>query len=95
MDAVPPAQGGPNYDYFEALEKWPAAVDPQSAAKKYTSHPNLDTNDWIEFDLRKPVARSRGSDCDGLVWVRLAADVPQSGPARILSSACRASRTVT
>ena len=72
------AQGGPDYDYFTELQKWPAAVDPQSAAKKYTSDPRLDTNDWTEFDLSKPGAKVSLPDCDGLIWIRLGVDVPES-----------------
>ena len=47
-------RAGPDFDYFRELEKWTAAVDPTSARLKYTSDPDLDTNDWLDIAVPKP-----------------------------------------
>ena len=63
-------------DYFEAIEKWVAAVDPQSAAKKYAIDPNLDTSDWRDIAVPKPWEEAGLPDFDGLVWFRHELEVP-------------------
>ncbi len=64
------------FEYFPALEKWAAAVDPQSAAKKYVSDPNLDTSDWLEVDVPQPWESVGLENFDGLVWFRRELEIP-------------------
>jgi sialate O-acetylesterase len=71
---------GPGYDYFEALQKWTAAVDPESAKRRYSSDPELDTGDW--WDIPVPKAwKAAGvpglENFDGLVWFRHWVEVPE------------------
>ena len=70
---------GPDYEFFGALEKWMATVDPASAAKKYSSDPNLDTSDWVDVAVPKPweeTGVAELKDFDGLVWFRHLVDIP-------------------
>src|SRR5205807_1397731 len=68
--------GGANYDYFAAVEKGAATVDPASARRKYASDPSLDTGDWIDIAVPKPWQEAGLADFDGLVWFRREIDVP-------------------
>ncbi|QDU27353.1 Glycosyl hydrolases family 2, sugar binding domain [Anatilimnocola aggregata] len=67
---------GENYDHFAELEKWAAKVDPESAKKKYTSDPELDTSDWQEIDVPQPWEEAGLGDFDGLVWFRHHLEIP-------------------
>ena len=69
---------GPNYDFFQALEKWTATVDPQSAQEKYPSNLNLDTKDWVDIEVPKPWQEAGLKDFHGLVWFRHEIDIPES-----------------
>jgi sialate O-acetylesterase len=71
---------GADFELFRALEQWTAKMDPASAAKKYSSDPNLDTSDWL--DIAVPMAWEKTGlpalqDFDGLVWFRTTFDVPE------------------
>lgn len=69
-------KGAEDYDYFAEVEKWAAAVDPQSARRKYVSDPNLTTDDWRDMTVPKPWEEAGLLDFDGLVWFRREVDVP-------------------
>lgn len=71
--------GGPNFDYFRALETWTAKVDPLSAERKYISDQNLNTDDWLEIDVPKPweeTGLAPLANFDGLVWFRHELEIP-------------------
>ena len=75
------AAGGPDFDYFRALEQWTAAVDPVSAERKYISDPLLNTDDWL--DIRVPGAWEDSGleplkEFDGLVWFRQELEIPEA-----------------
>ena len=72
---------GRDFEFFRALEKWTATVDPQSAQRKYASDPNLDTRDWHDIAVPKPweeTGIAELKDFDGLVWFRHTLDIPES-----------------
>jgi sialate O-acetylesterase len=64
------------YDYFAELEKWAAAVDPESARLKYTSDPDLKTDGWRDLAVPKPWQEAGLPDFHGLVWFHHSIDVP-------------------
>ena len=71
---------GQDFEFFRALEQWTAKVDPVSAAKKFSSDPNLDTRDWLDIAVPKPWEETglpELKDFDGLVWFRSTFDVPE------------------
>jgi len=72
------AEGGADFDYFRAVEKWPALIDPASANKKYNSALDLVTDDWMDFDMGIPGAKVSLADFSGLAWIRVEIDVPPS-----------------
>ncbi|MBJ7344558.1 MAG: hypothetical protein JHD09_04695 [Gemmataceae bacterium] len=76
---------GSNFDFFQALEKWTAKVDPQSAKEKYTSNPNLDTSSWVDIEVPKPWNETGLKDHNGLVWFRNTIDIPESMKGKDLS----------
>jgi sialate O-acetylesterase len=67
---------GTKYDYFAALEKWIATVDPESAKQKYASTVDLKTDDWRDIEVPKPWEDAGLPGYDGLVWFRTTIDVP-------------------
>jgi sialate O-acetylesterase len=69
-------EGAEHYDYFTELEKWAAAVDPASARLKYTSDPDLKTNDWLDLAVPRPWQDAGLPGFHGLVWFRHWIDVP-------------------
>ena len=72
---------GADFEYFRALEQWTAKADPQSAVKKYSSDPNLDTSDWLDIAVPKPWEETglpELANFDGLVWFRHTVEVPES-----------------
>ncbi|HZK81835.1 MAG TPA: sialate O-acetylesterase, partial [Humisphaera sp.] len=75
----------PGYDYFSELEKWTARVDPQSAARKYVSDPNLNTDDWIDVEVPKPWQETALKDFHGLAWFRHEVEIPESWAGKDLS----------
>lgn len=81
------AMGGPGYDYFKDLERWTAAVDPQSARSKYSSDPKLDTKDWLDIAVPKPWKETDLKDFTGLAWFRHWIDIPESWNGKDLSLA--------
>jgi sialate O-acetylesterase len=66
-----------NFDYFEALEKWTAEVDPSSANRGYIRHPDLKTDDWIDIAVPKPWQDAGLPGFHGLVWFRHWIEVPK------------------
>ena len=64
------------YDYFGAVEKWVAAVDPRSARQKYMSAIDLNT-DWLDIEVPKSWKEAGLPNFDGLVWFRRWIDVPE------------------
>lgn len=70
-------EGAESFDYFAELEKWTAAVDPESARRKYIADPELATNDWIDITVPKPWQEAGLADFTGLVWFRHWIDVPK------------------
>ena len=71
--------GGENFDYFQTIENWLAKVDPKSAKLKYTSDPNLKTDDWFDIAVPKPWQETgikELKDFDGLVWFRHTIEIP-------------------
>lgn len=82
------AAGGPDFDYFRALEKWTALVDPASAEQKYISDPQLNTDKWLDISVPKPweeTGLAALKDFDGLVWFRHVIDLPESWAGEDLS----------
>lgn len=72
---------GPDFEFFRAMEQWTAAVDPESAAKKYVSDPDLKTDDWLEITVPKPWEETgieSLKDFDGFVWFRQTIDIPEA-----------------
>ena len=72
---------GADFEFFRALEQWTAKMDPPSAAKKYSSNPNLDTSDWLDIAVPKPWEETglpELANFDGLVWFRHTVEVPES-----------------
>ena len=72
---------GAGFEFFRALEEWMAKADPQSAVKKYSSDPNLDTSDWLDIAVPKPWEETglpELANFDGLVWFRHTMEVPES-----------------
>ena len=72
---------GADFEFFRAVEQWTAKADPASAAKKYSSDVNLDTNDWLDIAVPKPWEETdipELKDFDGLVWFRHTVDIPES-----------------
>lgn len=72
---------GADFDYFRALEQWTAAVDPVSKTLKYTSDPNLNTDDWLDISVPKPWEESgleQLKDFDGFVWFRHSIEIPEA-----------------
>ena len=72
---------GQGFEFFPALEKWAAKVDPRSAAKKYSSDLALDTSDWLDIAVPKAWEEAdipELKDFDGLVWFRHVVDIPES-----------------
>jgi len=72
---------GLNYDYFQAIEAWLAKVDPRSAKLKFSSDPELKTDDWFDIAVPKPWEESgikELNDFDGLVWFRRTIEIPES-----------------
>ena len=72
---------GAGFEFFRALEAWMAKADPQSAVKKYSSDPNLDTSDWLDIAVPKPWEETglpELANFDGLVWFRHTVEVPES-----------------
>lgn len=65
------------FDYFAAMEKWIAAIDPGSASQKYSAA-DLDTATWQDLDVPKPWPAAGLGDFQGLVWCRTSVDVPES-----------------
>lgn len=79
---------GADFEFFRALEQWTAKMDPPSAAKKYSSNPNLDTSDWLDIAVPKPweeTGVAELKDFDGLVWFRHTVDIPESWRGRDLA----------
>jgi len=72
------AVGGLNFDFFREIDRWTAKIDPQSARRKYSSDPQLDTKDWIDVAVPKPWHEAGLKDFNGLVWFRRNIDVPQA-----------------
>src|SRR5262249_8791381 len=79
------AVGGRDFDFFRAWEQWAAKVDPTSAQRKYTSDPDLKTDDWLDIEVPKPWEEAGLKDFDGLVWFRHWIDVPESWSGQDLS----------
>lgn len=82
------AVGGPNFEYFGALEKWTATVDPVSSEKKYISDPQLKTDDWLDISVPKPweeAGLQPLKEFDGLVWFRHEIDIPKEWKGEDLS----------
>jgi len=77
--------GGVDTDYFQALEKWVATIDPASAKKHYASDPNLDTSDWQDLEVPKPWQEAGLKDHNGLVWFRHTIEIPEAWKGRDLS----------
>lgn len=74
------AKSGRGRDYFRSIEQWLEQVDPASARLKYTSDPQLKTDDWFDITVPKPWEESgieALKDFDGLVWFRHTLDVPE------------------
>ena len=65
------------FDYFKAVEKWTATVDPQSARLKYNADPDLKTDDWLDIAVPKAWQDAGLADFNGLVWFRHWIDVPK------------------
>ena len=76
---------GPDYDFFQELEKWLAKADPASVKLKYASDLNLDTKDWLDIDVPKPWQEAGLKDHQGLVWFRHTLDLPESWAGKDLS----------
>ncbi|NBY01534.1 MAG: 9-O-acetylesterase, partial [Planctomycetes bacterium] len=76
---------GSNFDFFQALEKWTAKVDPQSARENYISNPNLDTSSWMDIEVPKPWNEAGLKDHNGLVWFRNTIEIPESMKGKDLS----------
>ncbi len=75
------AVGGADFDYFRAMEQWIAAVDPVSATLKYSSDPNLNTDDWLDISVPKPWEETgieALKDFDGFVWFRHSVEIPEA-----------------
>ena len=65
---------GQGFEFFPALEKWAAKVDPRSAVKKYSSDLALDTSDWLDIAVPKAWEEAdipELKDFDGLVWFQI------------------------
>ena len=76
LDRLAKETGDPAVDYFQAVEKWAAAVDPESARKHYSSDPALATNDWQAIPVPKPWDEAGLTNVDGLVWFRRSVEIP-------------------
>jgi len=75
------AVGGQDYDYFQAIEKWLAKVDPASAKLGYATDPDLKTGDWFDIAVPKPWEETgieQLKDFDGLVWFRHTLNIPET-----------------
>ncbi|MCE9603431.1 MAG: hypothetical protein K8U03_00855 [Planctomycetia bacterium] len=75
------ADGGSD-DYFAEIERWVAAVDPNSARLRYASAVDLNHDDakagaWREIEVPKPWEEAGFSGFDGLAWFRRTLDIPQ------------------
>ncbi|MFO1044417.1 MAG: sialate O-acetylesterase [Planctomycetaceae bacterium] len=69
-------EGGTVFDYFAAMEKWIAAADPESSAKKYSSAIDLDVSAWQDIEVPKPWNQAGLGEFQGLVWFRTMIDLP-------------------
>lgn len=78
LDRLAKEIGDPARDYFEAVEKWAASVDPASAQQHYTSAPTLNTNDWQDLPVPKPWKEAGLTNFDGLVWFRTSVEIPDA-----------------
>lgn len=72
---------GPDFEFFRAMERWTASVDPVSAEKRYVSDPDLKTDDWLDISVPKAWEETgieSLKDFDGFVWFRHTFDVPEA-----------------
>ena len=72
---------GSDFEFFRAMEQWTAAVDPDSATKKYVSDLDLKTDDWLDITVPKPWEETgieSLKDFDGFVWFRHTFEVPSA-----------------
>lgn len=76
---------GPNAeerDYFADVARWGAAVDPESAWRKYASASTLSSAEaaadgWRDIEVPKPWEEAGFTGFDGLAWFRRTVEVPQ------------------
>lgn len=76
LDKLARDTGDPAGDYFQDVERWAAAMDPESARKRYTSDPDLNTSDWRDMPVPQCWEEGGLSNFDGLVWFRKGVDIP-------------------
>lgn len=76
---------GPDFEFFDAIEKWLAAVDPASAANKYASNEKLNTSDWVDVTVPKPWQDGGLGGFHGLAWFRHEIDIPETWKGQDLS----------
>ncbi|MEI7437680.1 MAG: sugar-binding domain-containing protein, partial [bacterium] len=77
--------GDPAGEYFQDLEKWAAAVDPESAQLHYTSDSNLNTGAWQEITVPKTREEPGATNFNGLAWFRTELDIPADWAEKPLS----------
>lgn len=77
--------GNPSEDYFQEVEKWAAAADPESARNHYATDPHLNTSDWQTIEVAQGPGKARRTNLEGFVWLRTAVDLPAAWAGKPIS----------